>query len=95
MAWLAEIGPPLFLVSLKRAVQELTEADDAAAFAGVVRRHLELLSDEADSLLGALQDVAANEGQPDYERQVEQWRFYLRRCREDGVEATLARIEDA
>jgi CpXC protein len=92
--WLAEIGPARFHARVKEAVTELTGAGDAAAFAAVVRRRPELLSDEADALLGALQDVTVDEGQPEMERRVEQWRFLLRRCREQGVEQTVAQLRD-
>jgi hypothetical protein len=58
----------------------------------VVRDHPELLDEDAEDLLGGLQQVVDTDAPPQYQRQLEEWRYLLRLCRRDGVEATLARL---
>jgi hypothetical protein len=94
-AWLVNVGTMQLMTDVKDAVGELTTVTDAASFADVVRRRPVLLTDEADALLRAMQEVSDAEAPMEYQREVEQWRHLLRLCRRDGVESTLGRLRDA
>jgi hypothetical protein len=94
--WLAQVVRERRDADLKQAISSLvSEATDAAGFARVVRAHPVLLTDAADELLAAMQDVAEQDAPPDYERRVAEWRHLLRLCRRDGTEATLGKLRDA
>jgi tetratricopeptide (TPR) repeat protein len=56
----------------------------------VVAGHPELLTDEADDLMGRLVDAARAQGDENGERVFEEHRALLRRCREVGVAAAFA-----
>jgi hypothetical protein len=56
----------------------------------ILEAHPELLSDEADALLGRLIEAARAQGDEDARRALEERRALLRRCREVGVEQAFA-----
>jgi hypothetical protein len=80
---------------MRDAITALTKnGHSAVGFSEVVRGHQVLLTAEADKLLSTMQDVAEQEGQPAYEKQIAQWRHFLRLCRRDGLDTTLASLKE-
>ncbi len=66
------------------------QAETWAESRRIVEEHPELLSDEADGLLGQLIEAARELGEGDAVRLLEEHRALLRRCREVGVERAFA-----
>ena len=58
----------------------------------LVEQHPELLSDQADALLGQLVEAAQAQSDENARRTFEQHRALLRRCREVGVEKAFAAL---
>jgi len=74
---------------LLNALQAFITADTWAGSRRVVEEHPELLTDEADALLGQLIEGARAQGDENATRLFEEHRALLRRCREAGVEAAF------
>ena len=66
------------------------QAETWAESRRIVEAHPELLSDEADGLLGQLADAARAQGDENARRVFDEHRALLRRCREVGVERAFA-----
>ncbi|MDQ7030286.1 MAG: hypothetical protein Q9O62_11165 [Ardenticatenia bacterium] len=95
---LAEAG------DLGRTLRDFIAADTWTASRRILEQHPELLSDDADALLGRLIDAARHVGAqgtaPDEDTQrlirtLEQHRALLRRCRDVGVDRAFAEIVGA
>ena len=78
-------------VQLFDIIQAFIQADTWAASQRVIEAHPELLSDEADQLLGQLVAVAHHQGDGQAEGTFAEYRQLLARCRQVGVEATFAK----
>jgi hypothetical protein len=77
-------------VQLFDIIQALIQADTWAASQRVIEAHPELLSDEADQLLGQLVVVARQQGDAQSESIFTEYRHLLAHCRQVGVEAAFA-----
>jgi hypothetical protein len=77
-------------VQLFDIIQAFIQADTWAASQRVIEAHPELLSDEADQLLGQLVAVAHQQGDSQAKDAFTQHRQLLARCRQAGVEAAFA-----
>ena len=77
-------------IQLFDVIQTFIQADTWAASQRVIEAHPELLSDEADQLLGQLVGVARQQGDAQAEGAFTEHRQLLARCRQVGVEAALA-----
>jgi len=77
-------------VQLFDIIQAFIQADTWAASQGFIEAHPELLSDEADQLLGQLVAVAHQQGDGQAEDAFTEHRQLLARCRQVGVEAAFA-----
>ncbi|NIO71182.1 MAG: hypothetical protein GTN71_19655 [Anaerolineae bacterium] len=77
-------------VQLFDIIQALIQADTWAASQRVIEAHPELLSDEADQLLGQLVAIARQQGDAQAEGAFTEHRQLLARCRQVGVEAAFA-----
>jgi hypothetical protein len=75
---------------LLQAVQEFVEARTWAESRRVVEGHPELLTSEADGLLGRLVGTARAQGDENGVHVFEEHRALLRRCREVGIERAFA-----
>ena len=71
-------------------IQAFVQADTWAASQRIIEAHPELLSDEADQLLGRLVAIARQQGDAQAEGTFTEYRQLLARCRQVGVEAALA-----
>ena len=80
----AEIAP------LLQTLQNFIQADTWDDSRRIVEAHPELLSDEADALLGQLVQAAQAQGDEDARRILEEHRALLRRCREAGIARAFA-----
>ena len=78
------------LQALARTLQQFIEAETWDESRRIVEEHPELLSDEADELLGQMVDAAQAQGDENARRVFEQHRALLRRCRGVGVERAFA-----
>jgi len=77
-------------VQLFDAIQAFIQADTWAASQRIIQAHPELLSDEADQLLGQLVALARQQGDAQAEDTFTEYRQLLARCRQVGVEAAFA-----
>lgn len=77
-------------VQLFDVIQAFIQADTWAASQRIIEAHPELLSDEADQLLGQLVAVARQQGDTQAEGVFGEYRQLLARCRQEGVEAVFA-----
>ena len=77
-------------VQLFEVIQAFVQADTWAASQGIVEAHPELLSDEADQLLGQLVAIAHQQGDAQAESAFSAHRQLLAHCRQVGVEAAFA-----
>jgi hypothetical protein len=77
-------------VQLFDVIQTLIQADTWAASQRIIEAHPELLSDEADQLLGQLMAVARQQGDAQAEGAFTEHRQLLARCRQVGVEAAFS-----
>jgi hypothetical protein len=77
-------------VQLFDIIQAFIQADTWAASQRVIEAHPELLSDEADQLLGQLVAVAHQQGDGQAEDAFTEHRQLLAHCRQVGVEAAFA-----
>ena len=75
---------------LLNALQAFITADTWAGSRRVVEEHPELLTDEADALMGQLIEGVLAQGNTDAARVFEEHRALLHRCREVGLEAAFA-----
>ena len=71
-------------------IQAFIQAGTWAASQGIIEAHPELLSDEADQLLGQLMTIARQQGDSQAEGTFSEYRQLLARCRQVGVEAAFA-----
>jgi len=71
-------------------IQTLIQAETWAASQRIIEAHPELLSDEADQLLGRLVAIARQQGDAQTEDAFTEHRQLLARCRQVGVEAAFA-----
>jgi flagellar biosynthesis/type III secretory pathway protein FliH len=77
-------------VQLFDVIQALIQADTWAASQRIIEAHPELLSDEADRLLGQLVAAARQQDDAQAEGAFTEYRQLLARCRQMGVEAAFA-----
>lgn len=77
-------------VQLSHVIQTFIQADTWAASQRIIEAHPELLSDEADQLLGQLVSIARQQGDAQAEGTFSEHRQLLARCRQMGVEAAFA-----
>jgi hypothetical protein len=77
-------------VQLFDVIQAFIQADTWAASQRIIEAHPELLSEEADQLLGQLVAVARQQGDAQAEGAFAQYRQLLVRCRQVGAEAAFA-----
>ena len=77
-------------VQLFDVIQAFIQADTWAASQRVIEAYPELLSDEADQLLGHLAAIARQQGDAQAEGAFIEHRQLLARCRQVGVEAAFA-----
>ena len=77
-------------VQLFDIIQALIQADTWAASQRIIEAHPELLSDEADQLLGQLVAIARQQDDAQAEGAFTEYRQLLARCRQMGVEAAFA-----
>ena len=77
-------------VPLFDVIQAFIQANTWAASQRIIEAHPELLSDEADKLLGQLVAVARQQGDAQAEGAFTEYRQLLARCRQVGVEAAFA-----
>jgi hypothetical protein len=77
-------------VQLFDIIQALIQADTWAASQRIIEAHPELLSDEADQLLGHLVAIACQQDDAQAEGAFTEHRQLLARCRQVGVEAAFA-----
>ncbi|MFQ5856187.1 MAG: CpXC domain-containing protein, partial [Anaerolineae bacterium] len=73
-----------------RTLFEFVRAETWAESRRIVEQHPELLSDEADALLGQVIDTAREQADEDEVHIFEEHRALLRRCRKVGVEQAFA-----
>ena len=71
-------------------LQAFIQAETWGESRRILEAHPELLSDEADALLGELITAAQAQGDEDARRVFEEHRALLRRCREVGIEQAFA-----
>lgn len=71
-------------------IQAFIQADTWATSQRTIEAHPELLSDEADQLLGQLVAIARQQGDAQAEGIFTEHRQLLTRCRQVGVEAAFA-----
>ena len=71
-------------------IQAFIQADSWAASQRIIEAHPELLSDEADQLLGQLVAIARQQGDAQAEGTFTEYRQLLARCRQVGVQAAFA-----
>ena len=76
-------------MSLLDIMQQFVQADTWDRIQHIVEQHLELLTDEADALVGQLEDHACTQNDEDALRVVRERRTLLRRCRQVGIEAAF------
>ncbi|HID62562.1 MAG TPA: hypothetical protein EYP49_07450 [Anaerolineae bacterium] len=79
-------------VQLFDVIQTFIQAGTWAASQRVIEAHPELLSDEADQLLGQLVTIARQQGDTQAEGVFSEYRQLLARCRQVGVRAAFAEI---
>jgi hypothetical protein len=77
-------------VQLFDVIQAFIQADTWAASQRLIEAHPELLSEEADQLVGQLVAIARQQGDDQAEGAFTEYRHLLARCRQVGVEAALA-----
>ena len=77
--------PPLL-----QTIQEFIRAESWAESQRILEQHPELLSDQADALLGQLLDAARAQNDEGAERILGEHRTLLRRCREVGIAQAFA-----
>jgi hypothetical protein len=77
-------------VQLFDAIQAFIQANTWAASQRIIEAHPELLSDEADQLLGQLVAIARQQGDAQAEGAFTEHRQLLALCRQVGVEAAFA-----
>jgi hypothetical protein len=77
-------------VQLFDVIQAFIQADTWAASQRIIEAHPELLSEEADQLLGQLVAVARQQGDAQAKGAFAQYRQLLVRCRQVGAEAAFA-----
>jgi len=77
-------------VQLFDAIQAFVQADTWAASQRIIEAHPELLSDEADQLLGQMAVLAHQQGDAQAEVAFTEHRQLLARCCQVGVEAAFA-----
>ena len=77
-------------VPLFDVIQAFIQADTWAASQRIIEAHPELLSDEADQLLGQLVAVARQQGDAQAESAFNEHRQLLARCRQVGAETAFA-----
>jgi len=71
-------------------IQAFVQADTWAVSQRIIEAHPELLSDEADQLLGQLVAIAHQQGDAQAEGTFTEYRQLLARCRQVGVETAFA-----
>jgi hypothetical protein len=76
-------------VQLFDVIQAFVQAETWAVSQRIIEAHPELLSDEADQLLGRLVAVARQQGDAQAEGAFTEHRQLLARCRQVGVEAAF------
>jgi len=81
---------PLDSVQLFDVIQAFIQADTWAASQRIVEAHPELLSEEADQLLGHLAALARQQDDAQAKGAFTEHRQLLARCRQVGVEAAFA-----
>jgi len=79
-------------LALAQTLQDFIQADTWDESRRILEAHPELLTDEADALLGQLVQAAQAQGDEDARRILEEHRALLRRCREIGVEQAFAAL---
>ncbi len=77
-------------VQLFDVIQAFIQAETWAASRRIIEAHPELLSDEADQLLGRLVALARQQGEAQAEGAFTEHRQLLGHCRQVGVEAAFA-----
>ena len=78
------------MVQLFDVIQTFIQADTWAASQRIIETHPELLSEEADQLLGQLVAIARQQGDAQAEGTFTAHRQLLAHCRQVGVEAAFA-----
>ena len=79
-------------LALAQTLQDFIQADTWDESRRILEAHPELLTDEADALLGQLLQAAQAQGDEDARHILEEHRALLRRCREVGIERAFAEL---
>ena len=77
-------------VQLFDVIQTFIQADTWAISQRIIEAHPELLSDEADQLLGQLAAIARQQGDSQAKDTFTEYRQLLAHCRQVGVDAAFA-----
>jgi hypothetical protein len=77
---------------LLRHVQQFLDAPSEVEWVGLLQRHRDLLSDDADRVAGQLVAAAAQQGDPVAAKRRQERRQVLRYCQELGIEEVTARM---
>jgi tetratricopeptide (TPR) repeat protein len=79
-------------LALAQTLQDFIQAETWDESRRILEAHPELLTDEADALLGQLVQAAQAQGDEDARHILEEHRALLRRCREVGIERAFAEL---